>query len=239
MTQASATAPTAPIVPSALNLAGFRSPAEIAAGVPEKTRNPGDTVVERGAAPQVEAPTVESKSVMKRLAAQRKPAAKKAKAERKPRTTPLTRMERFEVDKLLVDPESRNKSNGDMADRASNLCSRAVSPQYIKDARVALGLPSVPDLTRAQMREKLAQLERELEVAKQPQLFDRALGQLMQGVANQVAADRLVATDTHSDQFGTFGVLGRSGDGNITFEPATLDEVWPDDAPKPPDTKVL
>ena len=97
----------------------------------------------------------------------------------------------------------------------------------------------VPELTRAQMREKLAQLERELEVAKQPQLFDRALGQLMQGVANQVAADRLVATDTHSDQFGTFGVLGRSGDGNITFEPATLDEVWPDDAPKPPDTKVL
>ena len=235
---ANPTAPTAPIVPSALNLAGFRSPAEIAAGVPEKTRNPGDTVVERGAAPQVEAPTVESKSVLKRLAAQRKPATKKAKAERKPRIQPLSLGERHDVIGMIK-LAPLTESDASLADRASAICSRAVSPSLIASYRVQLGFSSVKELSRAQMREKLAQLERELEAAKQPQLFDRALGQLMQGVANQVAADRLVATDTHSDQFGTFGVLGRSGDGNITFEPATLDEVWPGDTPKPPDTKVM
>lgn len=225
MTQASATAPTAPIVPSALNLAGFRSPAEIAAGVPEKTQpaKPGD------AAGVTAPPSAHGAAEITKP--KRKPATKKAKAERKPRVAPLTRLERFNVDQTILAAAS-TETDAMLADRASAVCSRAVSVQYVKDARIALGLKSVPEPSKAEMRARLQELERQLEEATQQQLFgagalagaNRALGQLLVGAANVVISDTLPdpvelaeaseqaaeqcrAVDTRQDEFGTFGHL--------------------------------
>lgn len=162
-------APTAPIIPAGLAITpsvtpGYRSPSEIAAGVPPKLAPISE--------PTKPEPEPEKTAEAPKPAA-KKAAAKKAKAkpaaERKPRTPPLPMAKRFEIMKLISEARP-TETDADLADKASALCDRAVAVSLIASYRLQLTGTSVKEPSKAELRQRLAELQRKLEELQQPSL---------------------------------------------------------------------
>lgn len=245
-------APTSPLVPTGLadrpnpvSTAGFRSPTEIAAGKSAATAAANQAPVAEASSTQPAAPATTNAKAKPTRKTAAKPAKPRSAAERKQRIPPLTRLERFNVDNLIV-AAPVSETDASLSDRASALCTRAVSVQYIKDARIALGLKSVAEPTKAEMRVMLAEAQRKLAEMQNPPLpgfaiggaeqrqrpdlvvrgiptGDRALGKLIVGAINTAAGDAGIdpvdlAEANEQARQGAIGNIGREGDGDHAFE---------------------
>lgn len=166
-------APTSAIVPSSLSAPatpGFKTAAQIAAeGLAPPKASATAAAPAAASSPAASTPAAPPTDKPKRQKRATAPAAK-PKTERKARIAPLTTAEKFAVLKV-IEAAKPTDTDADLADRASAQCSRAVAVGLIATYREQLGQKSVKEPTKAEMRARLADMEKQLEALRQPQLF--------------------------------------------------------------------
>lgn len=90
---------------------------------------------------------------VKRRKAQRKPAG--------PRAVPLTFRQRFDALSMIV-CASHDEPDATLAKRVSATLPRQIAPSTVTNWRRQLGLEAVKEPSRAQLKERIAQLEAQL-----------------------------------------------------------------------------